>query len=250
MRSSLIGGLVGALVTNRNRQLDRVRIFEIGATFRRDPAGAPVAGFDQPVMIAGLAAGPVCAEQWGVASREVDFFDLKADVEALLAPARASFASCAHPALHPGRCAEVSLDGERIGVLGQLHPTLVQKYDLGSAPLVFELRLDALLRSRIPAFQEFSRLPAVTRDLALIVDQGIPAARILDALRAASPDIVRSIEIFDLYHGGGIDPDKKSLAFRVLMQDTRRTLEEAEVEAATSALTATAVALFGARLRG
>ena len=250
MRSGLIAGLVGNLVTNRHRQMNRVRVFELGRCFRRDPDGAPVKGFDQPVLLAGLAAGPALAEQWGVPARAVDFFDVKADVEALLAPAEARFVPCKAPALHPGRCAEVQLDGEPVGVLGELHPTLVQKYDLGAAPVVFELRLDALLAARLPAYEEISRLPAVTRDLALIVDESVTAEQLLDAMRAVAPEIVTSIELFDLYQGKGIEDEKKSLAFRVLMQDTRRTLEEAEVEAATSALTAQVAARFGARLRG
>ncbi len=250
MRSTLLGGLVGNLVTNRNRQLNRARVFEIGRCFRRDEAGAPVKGFDQPVMLAGLAAGMAVPEQWGVPARPVDFFDVKGDVEALLAPRSARFAACRHPALHPGRCAEISLDGAAIGVLGELHPTLVQKYDLGTAPVVFELRLDALVSAQLPAYAPISRLPAVIRDLALIVDDAVRVEDLREAMQAAAPDIVKSVELFDLYQGKGIEEGKKSLAFRVLMQDTRRTLEEAEVEAATSALTARASEGFGARLRG
>ena len=250
MRSTLLGGLVGNLVTNRNRQQSRLRVFEIGRCFRRDAAGAPVAGFDQPLLLAGLAAGPALPEQWGAATRSIDFFDVKGDIEALLAPAAAAFAAAAHPALHPGRSASVSIDGETIGMLGELHPNLVQKYDLGTAPVAFELRVDALIRARLPAYQPISRQPAVTRDLALIVDDAVRVEDLRRSMAAAAPEIVKSIELFDLYQGSGIEIGKKSLAFRVLMQDTRRTLEEAEVEAATSALTAQAAQQFGARLRG
>ena len=250
MRSTLLGGLVGNLVTNRNRQQLRVRVFEIGRCFRRDAAGAPVTGFDQPLLLAGLAAGPALPEQWGAATRGIDFFDVKGDIEALLAPAAATFAAAAHPALHPGRSASVSVGGETIGVLGELHPNLVQKYDLGTAPVVFELRIDALTRARLPAYQPISRQPAVTRDLALIVDDAVRVEDLRSSMAAVAPEIVKSIELFDLYQGSGIENGKKSLAFRVLMQDTRRTLEEAEVEAATSALTAQAAQQFGARLRG
>ncbi|MCB1958279.1 MAG: phenylalanine--tRNA ligase subunit beta [Rhodocyclaceae bacterium] len=250
MRSTLLGGLVGNLITNRNRQQPRARVFEIGRCFRRDAGGAPVKGFDQPVLLAGLAAGPAVPEQWGVPTRHVDFFDVKADVEVLLAPRVARFAACRHPALHPGRCAEIIVEDAVIGVLGELHPTLVQKYDLGTAPVVFELRLDALTRAELPAYEPISRQPAVVRDLALIVDDSVRVEDLREAMAAAASEIVKSIELFDLYQGKGIGEGKKSLAFRVLMQDTRRTLEEAEVEAATSALTARAAEGFGARLRG
>ena len=250
MRSTLLGGLVGNLVTNRNRQQPRVRVFEIGRCFRRDSAGEPVPGFDQPLLLAGLAAGPALPEQWGAPARGIDFFDVKGDVEALLAPACADFAAVVHPALHPGRSASVRVDGEIVGVIGELHPNLVQKYELGSAPVVFELRLDALVRGSLPAYRPISRQPAVIRDLALIVDDAVRVEDLRRGMTAAAPEIVKSIELFDLYHGSGIESGKKSLAFRVLMQDTRRTLEEAEVEAATSALTAQAAQRFGARLRG
>ncbi len=250
MRSTLLGGLVGNLITNRHRQQQRVRVFEIGRCFRRDAAGQPVKGFDQPLLIAGLAAGPALPEQWGAPTRNIDFFDVKADVEALLAPGVVRFTAAAHAALHPGRSAELTLHGERVGVLGELHPTLVQKYDLGTAPVVFELAIDALTRAALPAYRPISRQPAVIRDLALIVDDAVRVEDLREGMRAVAPEIVKSIELFDLYQGKGIEEGKKSLAFRVLMQDTRRTLEEAEVEAATSALTAQAAKRFGARLRG
>ena len=250
MRSSLIAGLVGNLSTNRKRQIDRVRVFEVARVFQRKADGEPVAGFHQSMRVAGLAAGAALPEQWGERGRAVDFFDVKADVEALFAPRQLSFETLSHPALHPGRAANVLLDGHSVGVVGELHPVWVQRYDLGSAPVVFELELDAALQARMPAYREISRMPAVFRDLALVVGVDVTVARVIDALREVAPEVVKDIALFDVYHGKGIDPDKKSLAFRVLMQDTQRTLEDAEVDAAVAVLVQQAETALGARLRG
>ncbi|HRP76407.1 MAG TPA: phenylalanine--tRNA ligase subunit beta, partial [Rhodocyclaceae bacterium] len=133
---------------------------------------------------------------------------------------------------------------------GELHPVWVDRYELGSAPVVFELEMDALLCEEVPAYREISRFPGVARDVALIVDTQWSAARVLQVLNESAPSIVTSIELFDVYHGKGIDPEKRSLAFRVLMQDTQRTLEDAEVEAALAAIVGNAMTSLGARLRG
>jgi phenylalanyl-tRNA synthetase beta chain len=250
MRSSLIGGLVGTLVANRRRQTERVRVFELGRCFMRDAGAGPVEGFSQPLRLAGLAAGAALPEQWGSATRRVDFYDIKADVEALFAPRRVEFVKAAHPALHPGRCATVSLDGRPVGVLGELHPRWAQKYELGTAPVVFELDLATVLATPFPEYAEVSRFPAVTRDLALVVPQTQALAPLLAALRVAAPSIVRDVALFDVYQGKGLGESEKSLAFRIVMQDTQRTLEDAEVEAAVASLLAVATRDFNASLRG
>ncbi|MDD2667659.1 phenylalanine--tRNA ligase subunit beta [Zoogloea sp.] len=249
MRSSLIGGLVANVVTNRKRQTNRVRVFEIGRCFARDAAGKPVDGFHQPVRLAALAAGFARPEQWAETSRNVDFFDVKADLEALLFPRVAEFERAAHPALHPGRSARVLLDGRAIGFIGELHPVWVQRHELGTAPVLFEIELDVLLDTVTPAYQELSRFPAVTRDLALVVDQDAAAAILLKGLQAVAPAIVQRIELFDQYQGKGVEPNRKSLAFRVVMQETQRTLEDVEVDAAMAALTRHAEENLGAKLR-
>ena len=250
MRSSLIPGLVGTLATNRKRQIDRVRVFELARVFERKADGEPVRGFHQVMNIAGLAAGSVMPEQWGERARNVDFYDVKGDLEALFAPRQLAFTPLSHSALHPGRAATVKLDGHAVGVIGELHPVWVQRYDLGSAPVVFEVALDAALAARMPAYAEISRMPAVRRDLALVIAADVPVERVLEVLRAAAPAVVREISLFDVYHGKGIDPDKKSLAFRVSMQDTQRTLEDAEVEAAMAVLVEQVETVLGGRLRG
>jgi phenylalanyl-tRNA synthetase beta chain len=251
MRSNLIGGLVGNLSYNLKRRSSRVRVFEIGRCFSRVPAGPgqQVPGFEQPVRLGALIAGPALPEQWGAATRNADFFDAKGDIEALLAPAVASFEKIEHPALHPGRSAAILLEGRKIGFIGELHPQWAQKYDLGAAPVVFELDLDALARRALPVFSAPSRFPAVIRDLALLVSADLPVQKLLDSLKLAAPAIVKEVSLFDKYQGKGVEPDQKSLAFRVVMQDTARTLADAEVDAALQVMINAVADGYAAKLR-
>ncbi|MEW5889370.1 MAG: phenylalanine--tRNA ligase subunit beta [Pseudomonadota bacterium] len=250
MRSSLIGGLVGNLAHNLKRRVERVRVFEVGRCFLRDAKGDQIEGFLQPQRIGGLAYGTAAPEQWGIKpDRQVDFYDVKGDVEVLLEPFAATYERLEHPALHPGRAAQVLLAGVPVGLLGELHPRWVQKYELGTAPVVFELDLDALLRRELPRYAEVSRFPPVVRDLALVVAQTLPAEALLQGLRKAAPAVVRDIRLFDVYAGKGIEQEKKSLAFRVVMQDTEKTLSDGEVEAVLAKLIEAAQRNFAAKLR-
>ncbi|MCD4499565.1 phenylalanine--tRNA ligase subunit beta [Chromobacterium vaccinii] len=243
MRSTLIGGLVDVLAGNINRKQPRVRLFEVARVFLR---GAD--GFDQPERVAGLAWGPRLSEQWGAKAERVDFFDAKADVEALLHPVKAEYRKAAHPAFHPGRCAEVLVDGKAVGVIGELHPQWVQAHDLVNAPVLFELDLAAVTaRSRIKA-QPVSKFQPVRRDLALLVDEAVTVAQLLSAFDAKRAEIVTDIALFDVYRGKGVAEGKKSLAFSVLMQDNSRTLTDEDVEPAMQALL-DAVSELGAQLR-
>ena len=250
MRSSLMGGLVANLATNRSRRVDRVRVFEIGRCFLRGGAQDVVPGFRQPLRFAALAAGPAAPEQWGVATRPADFYDAKADVEAVLAPGIARYTRTLHPALHPGRCAAVWIDERQIGLVGELHPQWVQKYELGSAPVLLELDLEPLLARSMPQYREVSRFPQVVRDLALVVAQSVDAEALSATLRESAPAIVQDVRLFDVYTGKGIEPEQKSVAFRIVMQDTQKTLADVEVDAALAALVESAMARFSARLRG
>ncbi|MBP6096189.1 MAG: phenylalanine--tRNA ligase subunit beta [Methyloversatilis sp.] len=249
MRSTLIGGLVDNVATNRRRQLDRVRVFEIGRCFAHDAAATPVSGFAQTLRVAGLAWGDVQPEQWGASARATDFFDLKADLEALLWPLQADFTAARHVALHPGRAAEVSLDGRAIGFIGELHPELVQRHELGSAPVVFEIDLEPLCQVPVPAYSPLSRQPSVRRDIALLLPRSTCATTVLEGLRRAAPAIVNEVSLFDLYQGKGIADNEKSFAFRIVMQDTQRTLADAEVDGAVHELLTYAEREFGAKLR-
>ncbi|MGE5490733.1 MAG: phenylalanine--tRNA ligase subunit beta, partial [Actinomycetota bacterium] len=238
MRSNLFGGLVANLVTNLRRKQSRVRLFETGRCFQRQAQSGPVEGFFQPWRLAGLAYGGALPEGWGSDGRKVDFFDVKGDLEALLAPLAARFEKAAHPALHPGRSARVSMDGKEIGWVGELHPQWVQKYELPQPPVVFEIDLDAAKAARLPAYAEVSKFPPVIRDLAIVVDQKIDLQQILDGLRSTVPAMVQDIQLFDVYAGKGVPESKKSLAFRIVMQDTQRTLQDLEVDAAVQQLMA------------
>lgn len=258
MRTNLLGSLIANARYNLNRKVSRVRIFEMGAVYLRDEAvqdgPLSVAGYHQPKHLAALAYGPVAEEQWGMAARNADFFDVKADLEALFAPLSLKFVKDEHVALHPGRSARIELAGKAIGFIGELHPRLQQKYDLPLAPVVFEVEISALQTVQVPVYQEISKFQAVSRDLALVVKQDIPAQNLADAFAAeiqknAACHIVQSVTLFDEYRGKGLAEDEKSLAFRFSLQDTQSTLQDDRVEAAMTALTAAAAAQYAAKLR-
>lgn len=245
MRSSLIGSLVANVRYNLNRKAGRVRVFEIGAVFQRssDAADGPlsVAGFDQPKRLAAIAYGPALDEQWGAASRPVDYFDVKADLEAMFAPQSLRFVKSTHPALHPGRSATVELDGKAVGFIGELHPRWLQKYELAQAPVLFEVDAVALQQRSVPKYEEISKFPGATRDLSLVVKNTVAAQDIVDTFIAEKKlnpvgDIVQAIVLFDEYRGKGLENDEKSLAFRFSLQDTQTTLQDDLVDALMAAM--------------
>ncbi|MFY9510602.1 MAG: phenylalanine--tRNA ligase subunit beta, partial [Rubrivivax sp.] len=203
------------------------------------------------LRVAGLAYGPVEPVQWGAKERQVDFFDVKADVEALFAPRKPVFVPDSHPALHPGRCARVELDGVAIGHLGELHPKWRQAYELPQAPVLFELDLEAALQRPLPQFEALPRQQAVQRDLALVLREGI-AHDALVAQLAADP-LVRSATLFDVYKPvqpvTGIAAGERSLAVRLELLDAEATLTDERIDAAVAAAVARVQAAFGARLR-
>jgi len=259
MRSTLIGGLLANVRYNLNRKAGRVRVFEVGAIFKRNAevvdGPLAVAGFEQPKRVGAIAYGPAVDEQWGVATRAVDFFDVKADLEALFAPRVVRFNKAEHPALHPGRCATVELDGKVVGFIGELHPRWLQKYDLPQAPVVFEVDAAALQERVVPAHTEISKFPGATRDLALLVKQDVPAQAVLDSFTAAASahpngKILQAVVLFDEYRGKGLEADEKSLAFRFSLQDTQSTLQDDAVEALMAAVAEAAKEKHSATLRG
>ena len=258
MRSQLLSGLVANVRYNLNRKASRVRVFEIGAVFRKDGqvADGPlsVAGVAQPKRVAALAYGPVAEEQWGQSTRPVDFFDVKADLEALFAPAVLRFEPAAHPALHPGRAANVVQDGRVIGCIGELHPRLQQQLDLPLAPVMFEVDAGSLQQRDLPAYREIAKFPAVVRDLALLVSHSVSVQSLVDTLRSeaqsnAACRFMQHIVLFDEYRGKGLAEDQKSLAFRITMQDTQATLQDDSVDAAIAALVEAVQKKHGATLR-
>lgn len=249
MRSTLIGGLVANVTSNLRRKQNRIRLFETGRCFFRDAQSGPVAGFRQPWKVTALAYGTALPEQWGCSARHVDFFDVKGDLERLLLPLDATFEKAVHPALHPGRSARVLVAGKVFGFVGELHPRWQQKYELALAPVLFELDLDALTMANLPHYTEVSRQPTVVRDIAIVVDHALELKPLVDALAAHCPAIVRDIRLFDVYAGQGVGVGKKSLAFRIVMQDTQKTLLEAEVDAAMQQLVTYLQQEFTATLR-
>ncbi|MGZ3181573.1 MAG: phenylalanine--tRNA ligase subunit beta [Telluria sp.] len=257
MRSTLLGSLVANVKYNLNRKAGRVRVFEAAAVYLR-AAGATdgpltVAGYDQPKRVAAIAYGPANDEQWSLPTRNVDYFDVKADLEALLAPRVARFVKAEHPGLHPGRSARVELDGVAIGWIGELHPRLLQAYDLPLAPVVFEVDAVALQQRPLPVYAEVSKFPAVSRDLALVMKNTVPAQALLDVfadVKVKNPhgNIVQAIVLFDEYRGKGLENDEKSLAFRFGLQDTQTTLQDDVVEAVMGAMVE-AASVCGAKPR-
>ncbi len=257
MRTSLLGSLVDVLRKNHFRKMPRIRVFEVGRVFLRDSAvpdgPLSVAGVRQPMRIAAAAYGPALDEQWGAQTRAVDLFDVKADLEALAAPVPLRVEPAAHPAFHPGRSARVLLAGKPAGWLGELHPRWQRKYELAQPPVLFELDAEPLQPVPMPRFEAPSRYPAVVRDLSLLFPAGTPVQAVLDAIRAEKPAIVRTVRVFDLYQGSDLSgrgsSGTKSLAFRVVMQDTERTLTDAEADAARDELVALLGRKFSATLR-
>lgn len=244
MRSSLLGGLLANLQHNLNRKHERVRLFEIGRVFLKQEDG-----YDQPERLAGLAYGLLAPEQWGVVARKVDFFDVKADVESLLANAEIRFSRAEHAMLHPGRTANIELGGKVIGVLGELHPRWVQHYGLPAAPLMFEVDMVAIGKVDLPQAVSLSKFQPVRRDIAVLVAETSPLQHILDSLNSEKTSIISEIALFDLYRGKGIEEGMKSLAFRIVLQDMHKTLTDEEVEAAVSHLLAVLEQRHGAKLR-
>ncbi|KNH09941.1 Phenylalanyl-tRNA synthetase beta chain [Candidatus Burkholderia brachyanthoides] len=263
MRTTTFGSLIEVLRYNLNRRADRIRVFEAGRVFLRDAtikaSDLAVEGFDQPKMIGALAYGPALEEQWGAASRNVDFFDVKGDVEALFAPVVPRFVKAEHQALHPGRSARIEVAGRAVGWIGELHPRWLQKYDLPHAPSLFEIAADALMDRALAMPSDVSKFPPVRRDIAIVVDQNVPVQALLDEIENARSELackhVTRVALFDEFRpksntSGGLGAHEKSLAFRVTLQDTGGTLQDETVDTAIKTLVDRLARVHGARLRG
>jgi len=259
MRSSLIGSLLQVVKFNADRKADRVRVFELGRVFLRNAAmqstDTTVEGFDQPMRVAGMAWGPEAPLGWQGKSRNVDFYDVKADVEKLLAPRKAEFVAAEHPALHPGRSAQVLVDGELVGHVGELHPRWRQAWELPSAPVVFELSLDAVIARLVPVAQAVAKHQSVERDIAVIVNEQVTHAQLMQAIHTApTQGLLRDAVLFDIYRpkaesAGGLVVGEKSLAVRLSLHSDEATLTEAQIESVMSAVLAQLTQQVAARLR-
>ena len=248
MRASLWPGLVKAVLHNLNRQQSRVRLFESGLRFV-----GQLAELRQESMLAGVITGNRLAESWSHGRESVDFYDLKGDVEALLAAAGDAgafrFVAGEHPALHPGQCACIEREGRAVGYLGALHPQLATELGIEQPLFLFELQLAELAVGKLPAFNELSRFPEVRRDLALLVDRDTPAEELLSCIRENAGAYLTDLKLFDVYQGKGIDPLRKSLAVGLTWQHPSRTLNDDEVSAATQTILTSLGERFNATLR-
>ncbi|AVF55883.1 phenylalanine--tRNA ligase subunit beta [Pseudomonas fulva] len=228
MRASLWPGLVKAVQHNLNRQQDRVRLFESGLRFV-----GQLGNLAQEPMIAGVVTGSRLPEGWANGRDTIDFFDVKADVEALLGHSGAlddfTFVAGKHPALHPGQTAEIQREGKVVGYLGALHPELAKALDLDRQVFVFELVLADVVEGRLPKFSELSKFPETRRDLALIAGRDVASQDVLDVIRDNAGEWLTDLRLFDVYQGKGIDPDRKSLAVGLTWQHPSRTLNDDEV---------------------
>ncbi|MGH8146903.1 MAG: phenylalanine--tRNA ligase subunit beta, partial [Rhodanobacteraceae bacterium] len=271
MRTSLLPGLVGALQRNRNRQQARVRLFEGGVVFSKRDSGpgtrdsgtakakaeAKNASSDhvpvETAMLAAVACGSAQAEQWGEPRRALDFFDVKGDLQSLIAlsgsPQGWSFEARELPAwLHPGRGARVVRDGVAVGVIGMLHPALQKQLDLPET-CVFEIAQPALRARAIPVAAELPRFPSLRRDIAIEVDEAVAWAGVAGAIRANLQTIVTEVVLFDCFHGPGLSEGRKSLAIGLILQDGSRTLTDQDADSCVADVVALLERDFGATLR-
>lgn len=245
MRTTLWTGLLGALAHNQNRQQPRVRLFEIGRVF--------IAG-SEPVRISAVISGPALAARWSHGAKEVDFFDVKGDVESLLDLAginsEVRFLPATHAALQDGQCAKIeTASGRHVGWLGAFHPALHEHFNLRGTIYLFELEWAEVAISKLPKFSELSKFPSIERDLAVVMDQEMLSDRICECAREAAGALLRELTIFDVYQGERIDSGRKSLALRFVLQDTVRTLTDEEADQLISRVLAALQKQFGATLR-
>ena len=258
MRSSLLGSLIGVLRLNLSRKATRVRIYEAGRAFDRDAnvndGPVSVKGVRQTMRLAALAYGGVEALQWGTNNRNVDFFDLKGDIEALLAPRTARFVAAEHPAMHPGRCARIERDGVAIGFAGELHPKWRQAYELPQAPMLFEIDVAALSARDLPAYVSVQRQQSVLRDLSVIAGEAVTHDALMQAIQAASlAGLVKSARLFDVYKpavaSGDMRPGERSLSIRLELLDDDVPLTDDRIEAAIAVVLGVLGERVGVRLR-
>jgi phenylalanyl-tRNA synthetase beta chain len=258
MRSSLLGSLVDVLRYNLARKAARVRVFEIGRVFLRDPSApdsdSGVAGIRQPMRLAGLAFGAADTLQWGRDDQPVDFFDIKGDLEALVAPRPLTLVPDTHPALHPGRSARIELAGRPVGVIGELHPRWRQAYELPQAPVVFELELDALLEREVPVYAPIPKQQSAWRDLAIVLGEQVSHESLVQTIAADPSGLVRAVTLFDVYKPAQPTPEigagEHSRALRVELLDNEATLTDERIDAVVAAAVARLGSAFGAKLRG
>ncbi len=249
MRSTLWQGLLNSLLHNQNRQQARIRLFESGSCFFREK------GITSEIdMIAGVICGRLFPEQWGQDNKQqCDFFDLKGDIEKVLSLggnlAHYQFVTAKHPALHPGQTAEILYQQQHIGWIGTLHPELAKKLQLKQQTILFELKVNEVLSSKIPQFTKISKFPAIRRDIAIIVDKSCASQDLLTTIREKAGKILIDVILFDTYTSSQLESDKKSLAIGLLLQDESKTLTDKEIDQLVEQVLDVLNTQFGAKLR-
>ncbi len=248
MRSSLLPGLLSSAAANVARQQDRVRLFEIGKSFH-----GTLESPEEVVRIAAVACGPAMPEQWATKTQAIDFYDLKADLDAILQltgdASAVEYRADEHPALQPGQSAAIFRDGRSIGIIGKLHPQVARSLDLKRDAYIFELDALQALASAAPVAQPVSRFPVIRRDLAVIVKEEVSGDQLVQAVASAAPRLMRDVRIFDIYQGPGIEAGLKSVAISLILQETSRTLTDDDADAAQAAAVRKLRDTFGAELR-
>ncbi|MDD5460750.1 MAG: phenylalanine--tRNA ligase subunit beta [Methylococcales bacterium] len=232
MRTTLWCGLLKAALYNTNRQQNRVRLFETGLRFIKNDGQV-----HQQKMLAGLALGGAYNEQWDISARKVDFFDIKSDVQAIIALSghEVQFLPAQQSALHPGQTAEIlASNGEKIGWLGMLHPNIEKQLGFDTQVFLFEVDQNLIFNKRIPLFKSLSKYPSVRRDLALIVKEDIAVIEIINCIKGSADSVLKDVIVFDIYRGKGIDEDSKSVALGLIMQDDAQTLTDSEIDVIVS----------------
>jgi phenylalanyl-tRNA synthetase beta chain len=250
MRQSLLPGLISTLIRNINHQQSRVRMFEAGNVFLRKGKSR-----NEILRIAALATGLVHPRQWGTEPREIDFFDLKGDVEQLLglvgadSKTKFDFKPAAHPLLHPGQSAAIVQGRRVVGHFGKMHPGKQKRLDIDQSVFMFELDLGAISSEKLPQFRPISRFPTIQRDLAVVVDKEVPAAKLLDVVNQSAGEQLKKLELFDIYMGERVENNKKSFAFSLTFQSESSSLKAGEIEAVIDNIIKALQNAAGAQLR-
>ena len=247
MRTTLWCGLLNTALYNSKRQQNRIRLFESGLRFINNNNE-----MIQERMISGLLLGTATPEQWSDKSRKIDFFDLKGDIEAIfhLNKCSVQYKKASHPALHPGQSAEiVNQQGDKVGLIGMLHPTLEKQLDFDTPVFLFELKQELLLQKPVPKFKSLSKFPSVRRDMALIVEEKTSIDEIIECIHSCKDKTIKDILIFDIYRGEGVDKGYKSVALSLMLQDSMQTLADSEIDAIFSKVLESIKITINAKLR-
>ena len=245
MQPLLMGWFVATLQVNISRKQSKVRLFEIGCCFLRDIADS----YQKIDKVAGICYGDAFEEQWGVASRNIDYFDIKMDIESLCLPQQVTFSKCEHHAFHSGKSAQIIIDNRVVGWVGELHPRLQAQYDIPRPVILFELSLDSLIRKHLSSAKVLSKFPPVYRDIAIVISEHVTNDQLLKIMKDEQIHIVKEIYLFDYYSGKSLEKGKKSYAYRILLQDNEKTLTDQEIEAAILKLISVLQAKYDAKLR-